>query len=67
MNPELGIPILDALWMHFNDFYVSDEEVLPPLQFSNIYLIKDPDVVLKVNTTYIYNISSIFSGRPPTK
>lgn len=56
MNPELGVPILDALWIHFTDFYVSDEEVLPPLQFNNIHLTKDPDVVLKVNTTFIYNI-----------
>lgn len=48
MNPELGIPILDALWNHFSDYYVNDEEVLPPLQFDNIHLVKDPDIVLKV-------------------
>lgn len=48
MNPELGIPILDALWTHFSDFYVADKEVLPPLQFNNIHMIRDPDVILKV-------------------
>lgn len=48
MNPELGIPILDALWVHFYDYYVSDENSLPPLKFSNIHAVKDPDVILKV-------------------
>lgn len=48
MNPELGIPILDALWRHFSDFYVADEDVLPPLLFDNIHLVRDPDVILKV-------------------
>lgn len=47
MNPELSIPVLDVLWCHFNNYYVMDEETLPPLQFDNIHQVKDPDVVLK--------------------
>lgn len=48
VNLELGIPVLDALWSHFSDFYITDEEILPPLQFNNIYTAKDPDVTIKV-------------------
>lgn len=48
MNPELGLPVLEALWIHFGEYYVADEEVLPPLKFEGACLVKDPDVVLKV-------------------
>lgn len=57
MNPELGVPVLDALWVHFGDFYEEDEEVLPPLSFSNIYAIRDPDVILKVKRVLLLCIS----------
>ncbi|KAK5650021.1 hypothetical protein RI129_001050 [Pyrocoelia pectoralis] len=46
MNPELGIPIIDVLRVHFNQFYVSDQNDLPPLKFSNITITKDIDVKL---------------------
>ncbi|KAK4882809.1 hypothetical protein RN001_006128 [Aquatica leii] len=47
VNPELGIPVLGMLWWHFNKFYVSDEETIPPLQFSTITITKDLDVKLQ--------------------
>lgn len=48
MNPELGIPILDIIWLHFHDYYVSDETVLLPLKLMNIHITKDFEVILKV-------------------
>uniref|UniRef100_A0A1Y1K0T8 Fanconi anemia group I protein n=1 Tax=Photinus pyralis TaxID=7054 RepID=A0A1Y1K0T8_PHOPY len=46
MNPELGIPVIDILSIHFNEFYISDQNELPPLKFSNITIVKDVEVKL---------------------
>lgn len=54
MNPELGIAILDVIWVHFSDYYMSDETVLPPLKFTNIHIAKDLEVELKVCAVVLY-------------
>lgn len=59
MNPELSIPALDAIWFHFNEYYVMDEDVLPPLNFKKITQVKDFDAVLVVShSLFIFNIIS---------
>ncbi|KAF5276046.1 hypothetical protein FQA39_LY00842 [Lamprigera yunnana] len=47
VNPELVIPVLDTLWIHFNSIYVMEEESIPPIKFSKITLTKDVDVKLQ--------------------
>lgn len=48
MNPEIAIPVLDTIWLHFKDLYVDDDEVLPPLRFTVITSKVGQDVSLKV-------------------
>lgn len=48
MNPELGIPILDVIWIHFSNLYVTDENTLPPLDFSKVTVTHELDVKLQV-------------------
>ncbi|KAF5299517.1 hypothetical protein FQR65_LT01100 [Abscondita terminalis] len=47
VNSELAIPVLGMLWWHFNSIYVSDKEIIPPLQFSKITATKDVEVKLQ--------------------
>ncbi|RZC32682.1 FANCI HD2 domain containing protein [Asbolus verrucosus] len=47
LNPELGIPVLEMIWLHFSDFYNIDDEVLPPLKFDKIVITKDVNVTLQ--------------------
>lgn len=49
LNPELGVAVLDVLWFHFIEFYISDEESSPPLDFCNVVAIKDGDCILQVS------------------
>ncbi|KAK9874973.1 hypothetical protein WA026_005789 [Henosepilachna vigintioctopunctata] len=44
-NPEIRIAVLDVLWIQISNYYVVEEEVLPPLDFSKISFIKDIDVI----------------------
>ncbi|KAL3277410.1 hypothetical protein HHI36_012759 [Cryptolaemus montrouzieri] len=44
-NPEIKIPVLDVLWLHFSNYYVTEEDSLPPLNFSRISITKDIDVI----------------------
>ncbi|KAJ8921771.1 hypothetical protein NQ315_008396 [Exocentrus adspersus] len=46
VNPELGVPVLDLIWFHFSDYYVMDEDLLPPLNFSKIAVTREMDSVL---------------------
>lgn len=47
-NGELGIPVLDLLWNHFNNYYVLDEDTLPPINFSKTIFTNNVDVTLQV-------------------
>ncbi|XP_018565780.1 Fanconi anemia group I protein [Anoplophora glabripennis] len=47
MNPELGVPILDLIWFHFKDYYVMDEDVLPPLNFNKIAVTREMESALQ--------------------
>jgi Fanconi anemia group I protein len=47
LNPELGIPTLEMIWMHFRDFYNIDDETLPPLKFEKITITRDVNVSLQ--------------------
>ncbi|KAG5900127.1 hypothetical protein JTB14_012800 [Gonioctena quinquepunctata] len=47
MNPELGIPVLDVIWFHFSEFYIMDEEQLPPLNFDKIVILKEAQTILQ--------------------
>lgn len=51
-NIELGGPVLDILWNHFKEFYVTDdEEHVPPIKFDAVALIRDTDAILQVYKT----------------
>nr|XP_023013240.1 Fanconi anemia group I protein homolog [Leptinotarsa decemlineata] len=47
MNPELGIPVLDVIWFHFSEYYVMDEEQLPPLIFDKIVSVREVQAMLQ--------------------
>ncbi|CAG9823300.1 unnamed protein product [Phaedon cochleariae] len=46
-NPELGIPVLDMIWLHFSEYYVLDEDQLPPLKMDKIVTLKDAQSLLQ--------------------
>ncbi|XP_050310128.1 Fanconi anemia group I protein [Anthonomus grandis grandis] len=47
INPGLNGPALDVLWLHFMDYYIVDEECLPPLHFENVTMLRDTDCTLQ--------------------
>ncbi|GLV41723.1 Fanconi anemia complementation group I [Carabus blaptoides fortunei] len=47
MNSELGIPVLDMLWVHFNQYYNNEEDALPPLLLPKIVVSRNVDVLLQ--------------------
>lgn len=53
MNTELGLPALNMLRSHFNQFYKTDE-ILPPIIFANIVDTKNATVTLWV--IFFFNI-----------
>ncbi|XP_075223245.1 Fanconi anemia complementation group I [Lycorma delicatula] len=46
-NPELGPNVLEILLNHFSEFYVSDQSVIPPINFSKSVVIQGADAVLQ--------------------
>ncbi|KAK9718765.1 FANCI helical domain 2 [Popillia japonica] len=46
-NPELALPVLNVLWVQFLKYYNVDEDVLPPIDFSKITVVKDTDVIVQ--------------------
>ncbi|KAF2901837.1 hypothetical protein ILUMI_04348 [Ignelater luminosus] len=56
MNPELGIPVLDVIWIHFNNLYVTDENTLPPLDFSKVTVTHELDVKLQDDGTDLLDV-----------
>lgn len=53
LNSELGEPILDMLMKQFENYYVIDEDILPPLHFHKITIVKDLIVSLQVNISFL--------------
>lgn len=51
-NPELALPVLNVLWVQFLKYYNVDEDVLPPIDFSKITVVKDTDVIVQVSTYF---------------
>jgi hypothetical protein len=57
-NPELRGFVQDMLINHFNQFYVSDTDTLPPVSFTKAIVLKDISAELQVcviNSTCINN------------
>lgn len=52
INSEIGVSMLDMLFLHFRDLYIADEEILPPLKFKNITVTKDVTVTQQVTMLY---------------
>ncbi|KAI4458189.1 hypothetical protein MML48_7g00003128 [Holotrichia oblita] len=46
-NPDLSLPVLNVLWSQFLKYYNFDEDVLPPVDFSKISIIRDVDVIVQ--------------------
>ncbi|PSN53494.1 hypothetical protein C0J52_16738 [Blattella germanica] len=46
-NPELSVYVQDMIISHFNQYYESDEQTLPPLKFGEAVSLKDSTVELK--------------------
>ncbi|KAH1013955.1 hypothetical protein HUJ04_002869 [Dendroctonus ponderosae] len=60
LNPELGVAVLDVLWFHFIEFYISDEDSSPPLNFCNVAAIKDGDCILQEPLgKFVYTLAQI--------
>ncbi|XP_066260512.1 Fanconi anemia group I protein homolog [Euwallacea similis] len=57
-NSQLAIPILDVFWFHLMEYYVLDEEVIPPLNVFNISVLKD-SVYQEPLGKFILSISQI--------
>lgn len=60
MNPELGVPILDLIWFHFSDYYVINEDLLPPLNFGKIAVTREMESVLHVGSHYFLRSLKLF-------
>ncbi|KAL1497009.1 hypothetical protein ABEB36_008041 [Hypothenemus hampei] len=47
INSDLAVPVLEVLWFHLLEFYVLDEAVSPPLNCSEITVLRDTECVLQ--------------------
>nr|CAI5817017.1 unnamed protein product [Callosobruchus analis] len=45
INPELAMPALEVIWFHFKDFYVIDDQQMPPLDFKKVSVLRDTESV----------------------
>ncbi|KAJ8983001.1 hypothetical protein NQ317_014296 [Molorchus minor] len=62
VNLELGIPVLDLIWFHFSNYYIIDEEKLPPLDFGKITTIREEEsILLEALGKFVYTIGLITS------
>ncbi|XP_060518299.1 Fanconi anemia group I protein isoform X2 [Cylas formicarius] len=62
VNPDLGIPVLDVLWFHFLEYYIINEEALPPLNFGKVANLRDTDSVLQEPLgKFVFAISQILT------
>ncbi|CAH1104215.1 unnamed protein product [Psylliodes chrysocephalus] len=47
VNPELGIPVLDMIQFHFNQYIVTDDESLPPINIDKLVALKETQMILE--------------------